>query len=95
MSFRPILDKIIVKLQEPDETTAGGLIIANAKNDGVVEGDVISVGPGGYDDKGNRVEITIEPGSKILLNAGAGTPMEYDGETYNVIVEDEVIAILS
>ena len=95
MSLRPILDKIIVKVQQPDKETAGGIIIANSKNDGVVEGEIVSVGPGAYDEKGNRIEISVKPGNTILLNAGAGMPMKYEGEEYSVIVEDEVIAVLS
>ena len=95
MKIKPILNKIIVKLQDPEKETAGGLIIASAKNEGVVEGDVLAVGPGAYDDKGKFVEVTIKPGSKILVNAGAGMPLKFEDEDYIVILEDEVIAVLS
>ena len=95
MKIRPILNKIIVKLQDPEKETTGGIIIASAKNEGVVEGDVIAVGPGAHDDKGKFIEVNIEAGSKILLNAGAGAPLKYEDEEYVVIVEEEVIAVLS
>ena len=95
MSLRPILDKIIIKAQDPVEQTSSGIFIANAKNEGVVEAEVYAAGPGAYDDKGNFVEPEVEVGSRILVNAMAGQKFEYDDEEYASITNNEIIAILS
>ena len=95
MNIRPILDKIIVKVQDPEETTAGGLIIANAKNDGIVEAEVLAVGPGAYSDNGKFVAVTVEVGSRILMHTQAGYTFEHDKEEYATLTEKEIIAVLS
>ena len=95
MSLRPILDKIIIKAQDPVEQTASGIFIANAKNDGIVEAEVYAAGPGAYDNKGNIVTPEVEVGNKILINAASGQKFEYNDEELVSITNDEIVAILS
>jgi chaperonin GroES len=95
MSLRPILGKIIVKPQDAEQQTSGGLIIANAKNDGIIQGEVVAVGPGEYDEKGNFVKPSVQPGNTILLHTMAGHQFEYDDEKYQTISGHEVVAVLS
>ena len=92
--LRPIHGKIIVKPQEAETKTSGGLIIANAKNDGIIQGEVLAVGPGEYDDKGNFVEPEVEEGNTILLHVMAGQKFEYDKEEYYTISSHEIVAVL-
>lgn len=95
MSLKPILDKIIIKTQEPVEKTASGIFIANAKNDGIVEAEVYAVGPGAYDNKGNFVTPEVEVGNRILINAAAGQKFEYNDEELVTITNDEIVAVIS
>ena len=95
MNLRPILGKIIVKPQEAETETTGGIILANVDNDGVIQGEVLAVGPGDYDKKGNFVKPVVAPGNTILLHTMAGQKFEFEKEEYQTIVSDEVIAILS
>lgn len=95
MKLRPILGKIIVQPQEATTKTAGGLIIANAKNDGVIEGKVVAVGPGEYDKKGNFVTPGIEVGARILMHTSSGQKFELDDEEFQTITSQEIIAVLS
>ena len=95
MNLRPIHGKIIVKPQNADQETTGGIIIANAKNDGVIKGDVVAVGPGEYDEKGNFVTPGVEIGNVILLHTMAGQQFEFEDEKYQTITSPEVIAVLS
>ena len=95
MNIRPILNKLIVKPQDAEKETSGGIIIANAKNEGVIKGNIVAAGPGAYDDKGNFVKVTTPVGSTILFNNGVGSKFEHDDEEYVTIVENDIIAILS
>ena len=95
MNIKPILGKIIVKPQEAETETAGGLIIANAKNDGIIQAEILAVGPGEYDDKGNFVVPGVEVGSTILMHTAAGQKFEHEKETYQTISSHEIIAVLS
>ena len=95
MKLRPILDRIIVKLQEPEQSTSGGIIIANAKNEGVVRAEVLAVGPGAHDDKGNLVVPDVNVGDQILINEASGQKIKLEDNEYVAIQNDEIIAVLS
>lgn len=95
MNLRPILDRIIIKTQEPEETTAGGIVLANVKNDGIVEAEVLAVGPGSYNNKDIFVEPGVAVGNRILLNAASGQKFTHDDEEYVSITNSEIVAVLS
>jgi chaperonin GroES len=95
MNLRPILDRIIIKAQDPEQETAGGIIIANAKNDGVIEAEVLAVGPGTYDEKENFVVPEVSVGDRILVSNMAGQKFEHDKEQYVTISNNEIVAVLS
>jgi chaperonin GroES len=95
MNLRPILDRIIIKSQEPEQSTAGGIIIANAKNEGIIKAEVLAVGPGTYDEKGNFVLPDVNVGDKILINNMAGQKFKHDEQEYVTISNNEIVAVLS
>ena len=96
MNLRAIQDKLIVKTDEVEKQTTGGIIIANASNDGITKAEVISVGPGAYDETGNKfIATTTEAGDKILFSLGGGVKFTHQDEEYVTIVESEIIAVVS
>ena len=95
MNIRPILGKIIIKPQDAEVKTSGGLIIANAKNDGIIQGEVLAVGPGEYDKKGKFIEPEVQTGDIIILHTMAGETIEYEDEKYQVIANHEIVAVIS
>lgn len=94
MNIRPIHGKIIVKTDEPEKETSGGIIIANASNDGIVKAEVLATGPGEYNDKGKFIEPTVVPGDKILIHSMSGLKFEYEDEEYHTITNAEIIGVL-
>ena len=96
MNLRAIQDKVIVKTEEAEKETTGGIIIANASNEGVTKAQVLSVGPGAYDeDKRQFVATTTNVGDKILFNLNGGMTFTHEDEEYVTITEKEIIAVLS
>ena len=96
MNLRAIQDKVIVKVQEAEKETAGGIIIANAKSEGVSKAEVLSVGPGTYDeDKRKFISTTTQVGDIILFNLNGGMSFKHDEQEYVTITEKEIIAVLS
>jgi len=96
MNLRAIHDKVIVKTKEAEKQTSGGIIIANAKNDGIVEAEVLSIGPGTYDEQKKKfVPTTTKVGDNILFNVGSGMAFKHQDEEYVTIAEKEIIAVLS
>ena len=95
MNLRPILDKIIVKPDNPEKETSGGILLAKAENEGIVKGSIVAVGPGAYNEADKFVKPTVNVGDKIVFNFGAGSKIKHEEEEYVVITEKEVIAIFS
>jgi chaperonin GroES len=94
MNLRPILDKIIIKPQEPEQKTTGGIIIANVKNEGIIKAEVLSVGPGAHDSKEDFVVPDVNVGDIVLVNNMSGQQINYDDNEYIVITNNEIVAIL-
>jgi len=95
MSIKPIHGRIIIKPHKLEEETSGGIIIANPKEEGIIKGDVVAVGPGDYDEKGKLELPGVEPGDIVLLHTMAGDKFTYEDVTYQSIVNNEIIAVLT
>jgi chaperonin GroES len=96
MNLRAIQDKVIVKTADAEKETKGGIIIANASNEGITRAEVLSVGPGAYDkDKRQFIATTTKVGDVILFNLNGGLTFTHEDEEYVTILEKEIIAVVS
>ena len=95
MKLRPIHANIIIKHNDLEKQTAGGLYIASTKADGVVEAKVLAAGPGTYNNKGKFITPDVEPGDRILVNVNGGTKFKFDDEELVTITNSEIVAVLS
>jgi len=96
MNLRAIQDKLILKAEDAKTETSGGIIIPHAENEGVTKAQVLSVGPGAYDeDKRKFVATTTNVGDIILFNLNGGMTFTHDDEEYVTITEKEIIAVIS
>ena len=91
---RPLHNRLIVQRSDEDETTAGGIIIPDSAKEKPQQGNIIAVGPGRLDDKGNRIEMQINEGDRVLFSKYSGTEITLDGEEHLIINEDDVLAVL-
>lgn len=96
MNIKAIQDKVIVKVDEAEKETSGGIIIANASNKGISKATVLSVGPGTYDEDLKKfVSTTTQVGDRILFNFDGGMKFAHDDEEYVTILEKEIIAVVA
>ena len=77
---------------EAEETTASGFILTSASKEKPQIAEVISVGPGGIVD-GEKVEMTVKPGDKVLMSKYAGTEVKVDGEEYVIVRVGDILAV--
>ena len=91
---RPLHDRLLVKRIEEQETVKGGIIIPDSAKEKPQEGEVIAVGNGKILDNGNKVELDVKAGDKILFGKYSGTDIKIDGEEYLILREDEVLAVI-
>lgn len=91
--LKPIEDKVIIKVDEEENVTSSGLLLAptGEKQD---TGTVIAKGPGIQLNNGQFVEIECNVGDKVIFSKYAGTEVEHDGEKFTILAYREIFAII-
>ncbi|WAM32669.1 co-chaperone GroES [Caldicellulosiruptor naganoensis] len=93
MRIKPIGDRILIKYKEREEVTKSGIVLPDTVKEKPQIAEVIEVGPGGIVD-GEKVEMVVKKGDKIIVSKYAGTEIKIDGEEYTIIRQDDVLAII-
>jgi chaperonin GroES len=93
-SFRPLHDRVVVKRVKEEEKTKGGIIIPETAQEKPQEGEVIAVGPGARDEDGERVEMDVKVGDKILFGKWSGTEVKIDGEDLLIMKESDIMGVI-
>jgi chaperonin GroES len=94
MNIRPLHDRIVVKRIENDVNKIGGLYIPDSAKEKPQEGEVIAVGHGKRNDKGEIVPLDVKAGDRILFGKYSGSDIKIDGQEYMIMREDEVLGVL-
>jgi len=96
MTVRPLHDRILVKRIEEKETIKGSIIIPDSAKEKPQEGEVIAVGQGKRNEKGDRVPLDVKVGDRILWSKYSGTdlPIKIGDEDYLIVREDEVLGVI-
>lgn len=92
--LEPIGDRVIVKVQDEEEKTVGGIVLASNAKEKPTQGEVIAAGEGAYSSTGEKIPMTVKKGDVVLFNKYAGSEVEYEGEKYLVLQEKDVLAIV-
>ena len=79
---------------EAEQTTASGLVIPDTAKEKPQEGKVLAVGPGRFDDNGNRVPLDVTVGDIVIYSKYGGTEVKYDGEEYLILSARDVLAVV-
>ena len=93
MKLIPLSDRVIVKQVDAEETTKAGIILTSAAQEKPQVFEVIAVGPGGLVD-GNEVEMTVEPGDKVITGKYSGTQVKVDGVEYTIVRQNDILAVV-
>ena len=94
MNVKPLADRVIVRPLEPEEKTAGGIIIPDNAKEKPQKGEVVAVGNGKIADSGQLIEMTLKAGDKVLYGKYSGTEVAVDGEDLLIMRESDVLAII-
>ena len=93
-TLKPLADKVIVQKLDPEEKTAGGIVLPDTAREKPQEGKVIAAGPGAVDDKGQRKPIDVKEGDHVLFAKYSGTEVKLEGEEYLILSERDILAII-
>ena len=96
VSIKPLEDRIVVKPLDAEQTTASGLVIPDTAKEKPQEGEVIAVGPGRFDDEGEkRIPLDVTVGDTVLYSKYGGTEVKYGGDEYLILSARDVLAVVS
>lgn len=91
----PLHDRILIRRIEEGETVRGGIIIPDSAKEKPQEGEVIAVGKGKSNNKGEVFPLDVKEGDRILFGKYSGTEIKIEGEEFLIMREEEVLGILS
>ena len=94
MTLKPLGDRVLVKPAPKEEKTATGLYISSGAQEKPQRGEVVAVGAGKVNDKGERIPMDVKVGDKVLYSKYGGTEVHYQGEDYLIVSARDILAIL-
>ncbi|WP_044564407.1 co-chaperone GroES [Azospirillum sp. B4] len=94
MSFRPLHDRVVIRPIEQDQKTAGGIIIPDTVKEKPQQGEVLAVGSGARNEKGEIVALAVKAGDKVLYGKWSGTEAKIDGKDVLIMRESDLLGVL-
>lgn len=94
MKFRPLHDRVVVRRLESDEKSAGGIIIPDSAKEKPMEGEVVAVGSGTRNDKGDLVALDVKAGDTVLFGKWSGTEVKINGQELLIMKESDIMGIV-
>ncbi|MCU0279906.1 MAG: co-chaperone GroES [Candidatus Nanopelagicales bacterium] len=95
VAIKPLEDRILVQPLDAEQTTASGLVIPDTAKEKPQEGKVLAVGPGRFDEDGEkRIPLDISVGDVVVYSKYGGTEIKYEGEDYLILSARDVLAVV-
>jgi len=94
MKFRPLHDRVAVRRVKEEQKTKGGIIIPDTAKEKPMQGEVLAVGPGVRDEKGELVKLDVQVGDRILFGKWSGTEVKIDGDELLIMKESDIMGVL-
>ena len=94
MKLKPLSDRVLVKRIEEGEETRGGIVVPDTAKEKPQEGEVVAVGDGKVLESGERLEMAVKKGDRILFGKYSGSEVKLNDEEYLIMREDDVLGIL-
>ncbi len=95
VNIRPLEDKVIVTLEENEQTTASGLVIPDTAKEKPQQGTVVAVGPGKRSEQtGDLIPVDVEEGQTVLFSKYGGTEVKVAGQEYLILSARDILAIV-
>ena len=95
MFIKPLGDRIVVRVVDEEKITSGGIHLPDIAAKKSQEAEVVTVGPGSLNAKGERIPMGILVGDRVVFVRYAGTEIEREEETYLVLRENDILAVIT
>jgi chaperonin GroES len=94
MQFRPLHDRVVVRRIDADQKTQGGIIIPDTVQEKPQEGEVIAVGPGARNERGELIPTELKVRDRVLFGKWSGTEVKIDGQDLLIMKESDVLGVI-
>ena len=94
MRFKPLHDRVVVKRIEEEQKSKGGIIIPDTAKEKPMQGEVLAVGPGARNDKGEIVALDVKAGDRVLFGKWSGTEVRIDGQDLLIMKESDIMGVV-
>lgn len=94
MKLKPLGDRVLIKREDAEEKTSGGIIIPETSKEKPSKGTVVAVGDGARDEKGNLIPMNLKAGDKVFFSKWGGTEIKVDDEELIIMKESDILAII-
>ncbi|BAU10843.1 molecular chaperone groES [Leptolyngbya sp. NIES-3755] len=94
-TVKPLGDRVFVKVSEAEERTAGGIFLPDNAKEKPQVGEIVAVGSGKLNEKGERQPMEVQIGNKVLYSKYAGTDIKLGGDDYVLLSEKDILAVVS
>lgn len=91
---KPLYDRVMVERLEQETMSPKGIIIPDTAQEKPMQGIVIEVGDGAYNESGNKIPMSLKKGDKILFGKWGGNEFKIDGKEYIIMKESEILAVI-
>ena len=93
MTIKPLADRVVIKMEEAEETTKSGIVLAGSAKEKPQIATIIAVGPGGMVD-GKEVSMYVKTGDKVITSKYSGTEVKFEGEEYTILRQSDILAVV-
>lgn len=95
MNLRPLGDRVVVKPLEEEERTKGGIVLPDTAKEKPVHGEVVAVGPGDWDQEGEkRIPLDVKAGDRVLYAKYSGAEVKIEGQEYLILRHSDILAVV-
>ncbi|MBM3505761.1 MAG: co-chaperone GroES [Alphaproteobacteria bacterium] len=94
MKFKPLHDRVLIRRLEEEQKSAGGIIIPDTAKEKPSEGEILAVGPGGRNEKGGLVAMSVKVGDRVLFGKYSGTEVKIEGQEMIICKESDLMGVI-
>jgi chaperonin GroES len=94
VKVKPLGEKVLIKRLEPEEKTAGGIVLPETAKEKPKQGRVIELGEGRLLESGERAKTSLKKGDRVIFTSYAGTEVKIEGEEYLLMSQEDILAVL-
>jgi chaperonin GroES len=95
MNLKPLADRVVVKPLEDEDKSPGGIFLPDTAKEKPMKGEIVAAGPGGLNDKGERVKLEVKKGDVVIYGKYSGTEFKMGDQEYLILRETDILAVVA